>query len=189
MNINVLKAALSNQFKMSDLGTYYFYLGMKVTRDRPRRILQLSQEAYLQKVLRDHSIENCQPVKTPMDTHCRLMPAEPGYKADPAFKRAYQSAVGSLMYAMLGTRPHIAFTVLVISCFSANPTEAHIAAVKRVFRYLKDIVSMGLVFRRSLQPLSGYTNSDWAGDPDTRCSTSGYVFNLGSAAISWSSKR
>ena len=48
---------------------------------------------------------------------------------------------------------------------------------------------MGLVFRGSIQPLTGFTDSDWAGDPDTRRSTSGYVFNVGSAAISWSAKR
>jgi hypothetical protein len=48
---------------------------------------------------------------------------------------------------------------------------------------------MSLVFRRELQLLEGYTDSDWAGDQDTRRSMSGYVFNLGSAAISWSSKR
>jgi len=90
---------------------------------------------------------------------------------------------------MLGTRPDIAFAVSVISRFSANPTKAHMEIVKRVFRYLKGTSSMGLVFRGTLQPLSGYTDSDYAGDHDIRRSTSGYIFNLGSAAISWSSKR
>jgi hypothetical protein len=93
------------------------------------------------------------------------------------------------MYAMLGTRPDLAFAVSVISRFSSNPTNAHWSAVKRVFRYIASTLDMGLVFRGELQPLEGYTDSDWAGDQDTRRSTSGYVFNLGSAAVSWSSKR
>jgi hypothetical protein len=90
---------------------------------------------------------------------------------------------------MLGTRPDIAYAVLVISRFSANPTKTYISAVKRVFRYLKDTLFIGLVFREELQLLSGYINSDWAGDPDIYRFTSGYVFNLSSAAISWSTKR
>jgi hypothetical protein len=64
------------------------------------------------------------------------------------------------MYAMLGTRPDIAYTVSVISRFSANPIEAYINAIKRVFRYLKDTLFIGFVFRGELQLFSGYINSD-----------------------------
>jgi hypothetical protein len=90
---------------------------------------------------------------------------------------------------MLGTRPDLAFAVLVVSRFASNPTTTHLKAVKRIFRYLRSTIGIGLVFRGSIEPLTGYTDSDWAGDHDTRRSTSGYVFNIGSAAISWSSKR
>jgi hypothetical protein len=93
------------------------------------------------------------------------------------------------MYVILGTRPDITYTISVISRFSANPTETYISAVKRVFRYLKDTLFISLVFRGEFQLLSGYIDSDWAGDPDTRRSTSGYVFNLSSTTISWSAKR
>jgi hypothetical protein len=188
-DITALKDKLKERFKMSDLGACHFYLGMEVIRDRPRRTLRLSQEAYLRKALEDHNMGNCNKTQTPMETSSRLIPAEPGYNADPLLRRAYQSAVGSLMYAMLGTRPDLAYAVSVISRFSSNPTTAHMSAVKRVFRYIQQTIHMGLVFRGQIQPLVGYTDSDWAGDPDTRRSTSGYVFNLGSAAISWSSKR
>jgi Reverse transcriptase (RNA-dependent DNA polymerase) len=188
-DIDKVKDSLKERFKMSDLGACHFYLGMEVTRDRPRRTLRLSQTAYLRKILQDFGMEHCNKVTTPMETSSRLMPAEPGYEADSKFRKQYQSAVGSLMYAMLGTRPDLAFAISVISRFSSNPTNAHWSAVKRVFRYIASTLDMGLVFRGGLQPLEGYTDSDWAGDQDTRRSTSGYVFNLGSAAISWSSKR
>jgi len=61
--------------------------------------------------------------------------------------------------------------------------------VENVERYIQGTPSMSLAFRGSIQPLVGYTDSDWAGDPDTRRSTSRYIFNIGSTAISWSSKR
>jgi Reverse transcriptase (RNA-dependent DNA polymerase) len=189
-DIDKIKDSLKQRFKMSDLGACHFYLGMEVIRDRPRRTLRLSQTAYLRKILQDFGMEHCNDkITTPMETSSRLMPAEPGYEADSKFRRNYQSAVGSLMYAMLGTRPDLAFAVSVISRFSSNPTNAHWSAVKRIFRYVASTLDMSLVFRGELQPLEGYTDSDWAGDQDTRRSTSGYVFNLGSAAISWSSKR
>ena len=117
------------------------------------------------------------------------MPAEPGYEADPKFRKQYQSAVGSLIYTMLGTRFDLAFTMSIISRFSFNPTNAHWSTVKRIFRYVASTLDISLVFRGELQPLEGYTDSDQAGDQDTRRSTSRYVFNLGSAAISQSFKR
>jgi hypothetical protein len=64
------------------------------------------------------------------------------------------------MYIILDTRPDRVYIILVISWFSANPIEIYISTVKRVFRYLKDILSIGLVFRGEFQLFSGYTNSD-----------------------------
>jgi hypothetical protein len=188
-SITTLKESLSKQFHMSDLGPCYFYLGMEVIRDRPRRTLRLSQEAYLRKVLEDNHMKDCSTVSTPMETSMRLIPADNNHQAPASLRHQYQSAVGSLMYAMLGTRPDLAFAVSVVSRFASNPTESHMKSVKRIFRYIQGILKIGLVFRGTIQPLAGYTDSDWARDPDIRRSTSGYVFNIGSAAISWSSKR
>lgn len=88
------------------------------------------------------------------------------------------------MYAMLGTRPDIAFAVSVVSRYGSNPTPAHWTTVKRIFRYLRGTATMELTYQGNLCSLTGYTDSDWAGDHDTRRSTSGYVFSLGSGAIS-----
>ena len=184
-----IKAAFSKRFHMTDLGPMAHYLGMRLERDRPQRILHLSQQAYLEKILKDHGFLDSKPVSTPMETSTKLEAAPAGYTAKPEFKHTYQSAVGSLMYAMLGTRPDIAFAVSVVSRYASNPTEDHWTAVKRIFRYLKGTLHLRLTFSGPLQPLCGWTDADWAGDKDTRRSTSGYVFNLGSAAITWSSKR
>jgi hypothetical protein len=99
-------------------------------------------------MLLDHNIKNYYSIKTPIKTFSRLIPAKPSYKTDPVFYKTYQSIIGSFIYIILSTRPDIVYTVLVISRFSANPTEVYISAIKRVFRYLKDILFIGLVFRR-----------------------------------------
>jgi Reverse transcriptase (RNA-dependent DNA polymerase) len=88
-NINALKNALSDYFKILDLGVCYFYLGMEVIYNRPRRTFRFSQEAYLHKMLSDHGIENCYGIKTPIKTSSRLISAEPGYKTDPVFRKVY----------------------------------------------------------------------------------------------------
>lgn len=117
--------------------------------------------------------------------YSHLQKAEDGYDAN----SMYQLTVGSIMFVMLGTRPDIAYAVLVVSCYGPNPTSAHHEAVKRILRYLKGTKDLQLTYRADLWPLSGYTDSDWAEDYNTRRFTSGYVFNIGSGAISWSSKR
>ena len=187
--ISDLKSRLNERFEMSDLGPCSQYLGMSVTRDRPNRTLYLSQEGYINQVLTQHDMYNDphskgNGVAIPMEANTHLGPAPEGFTASKQSRHSYQSAVGSLMYAMMGTRPDIAYAVSVVSRYAANPHDSHWTAVKRIFRYLRGTVSLKLVFRGPLQPLSGYTDSDYIGDPDTRRSTSGYTFNLGSAAIS-----
>ena len=187
--IQDLKNRLSKEFEMADLGPCQHYLGMKVTRDRANRKLFLSQEAYLEKVLKDFDMSDCKPKDVPMPTSMKLRPVEEGYVADAELKSIYQSAVGSLMYAMLGTRPDIAYAVSSVSRFSANPTPEHMTAVKHILRYLKATIDMQLTYSGDLSNLEGYTDADWAGCAATARSTSGYVFNIGSGAISWCSKR
>ena len=186
--IKAAKAAFHACFQMSDLGLCKYYLGMTVTRDCKNRILRLGQRAYLEKILVDHQMMDCKPVPTPIESQ-HLTVAAVDYQPDKHFHTRYQSAVGSLMYAMLGTRPDLAFAVSVVSRYSSKPNDSHWQAVKRIFRYIKGTLDLQLTFRGPLTALTGYTDADWAGDQDTRRSTSGFVFNLGSGAISWSSKR
>ena len=182
-DIQWVKDVLHGRFKMIDLGPMHYYLGMGIERDRRQRTLHLSQKVYLKKVLKDHGMWECKPVATPMDS-TRLEAAAPNHVATAGQRHAYQSAVGSLMYAMLGTRPDLAYAVSVVSRYASNPTNTHWKAVKRIFRYIKGTLDLRLTFSGALSPLSGYIDADWGGDPDIRRSTSGYVFNVGSGAIS-----
>ena len=104
----------------------------------------------------------------------------------------YQQAIGCLTYAATTTRPDIAAAVGILSQFMSTPSLDHWMGVKRILRYIKGSLHYGLRFYaddNSKDGLIGYTDADWAGDLDTRRSTSGYAFFLGNSVISWLSKR
>ena len=99
----------------------------------------------------------------------------------------YASAVGSLMYAMLCTRPDICFIVGMVSRYQSNPGQGHWTAVKYILKYLRRTRDYMLVYQADdLLPV-GYTDSDFQSDRDNSKSTSGYVFTLGGGAIAWRS--
>ena len=106
----------------------------------------------------------------------------------------YASAVGSLMYAMVCTRPYIAYAVGVLSKFMSKPGKEHWKIVKRVLRYLRGTSNYGLCYQgrpglERVLHIHGFVDADWARDLDQRGSTSGYVFNLFGGAVSWMSKK
>jgi hypothetical protein len=192
VKINQLKKSLSERFDMSDLGPCTYYLGMQITRDRASRRLKLDQTQYLIRVLDAFNMTDCKPVATPMEMDWSASAVDLTYEPDAEFKQRYQSAIGSLMYAMVETRPDLALAVSRLSQFSAKPTEAHWKAVKRVFRYIKGTLNYGITYSLKTTDdgqIYGYSDSDWGGDKATRRSTGGYVFFIAGGAVSWSSKR
>ena len=161
---------------------------MKVDRDLEAKTLTISQSVYAQNALKSMGMQDCKSAATPMAENPNLV-ANPE-TADPSSVRNYQSAIGTLMYAMTQTRPDLAYSVSTLSKFSANPSKEHTGAVKRVYRYLQGTKSLSLTYRGDCElKLVGYTDSDWGGDKETCRSTSGYVFTLAGAPISWSSRR
>ena len=122
VTIKQIKAALNAKFYMLDLGPCAYYLGMTIKRNRSIGTIRLGQEAYITRFLNHFNFWNCASVPTPLETSRKLEPAPEGYKASRKLLEDYQSAVGSLMYAMLGTRPDIAYTVSLVSRYSSNPT-------------------------------------------------------------------
>ncbi|XP_047320703.1 secreted RxLR effector protein 161-like [Impatiens glandulifera] len=98
----------------------------------------------------------------------------------------YVSAVKNLMYAMVCTKPDLAHAVSVASRFMGDPGKEHWQTVKRIFRYLRGTSDIGLSYGGDSQCLvSGYSDSDYAGDVDNRRSMTGYVFTLGGSVVSW----
>ena len=121
---------------------------------------------------------------TPVDLSVRLQ------KEDGVSRLSYQSIVGSLLYAAITTRPYIDQAVGVVSKFCANPTQSHLTATKRILRYLKGTVYLGLSYKKCADGnLIGYSDADWAGDVDDHHSTSGNMFSLAKGAVSLLSKK
>ncbi|SLM33332.1 gag-pol polyprotein [Lasallia pustulata] len=136
--IEKVKQSLNKRFKMTDLGLCSYYLGMSIRRDLVNWALFLGQRAYLDKVIHDFGTADCKPVSLLMDPNIKLQAMLVDYEPPPADLHWYASCVGSLMYAMLGTRPDIAFAVSTLSCYMAKPGWEHITAAKQVLRYLKE---------------------------------------------------
>ncbi|XP_057510890.1 secreted RxLR effector protein 161-like [Actinidia eriantha] len=128
----------------------------------------------------------CKPIATPMEANARLC-SEVGKDLKDA--TMYRQIVGSLIYLTL-TRPDIAYAVGVVSRFMQTPKKPHLEALRRILRYVKGTIDFGLLYKKGgACKLVGYCDANYGEDHDTRRSTTGYVFNLGSGAISWCSKR
>ncbi|KAK3697978.1 hypothetical protein QZH41_003963 [Actinostola sp. cb2023] len=183
------KAGLCQRFKMVDQGEIHYLLGMSIKRDRVSRTLTINQPGYLEKVLKRFGMENCKPVSTPLELGKKFQQLSAN---DDAFDdQIYRQAIGCLTYASTTTRPDIAAAVGVLSQYTSNPSNDHWMGIKRVLRYIKGTMNYGLKFSAQEQnpQLIGYSDADWAGDIDTRKSTSGYVFQFGNGTVSWSSRK
>ena len=189
--IRRLKVELSKSFDMKDLGPAKQILGMKIVRDRKSKKVWLSQEKYVERVLEKFNMRDAKPVSTPLANHFKLsksMCPSSREGRDEMATVPYSSAVGSLMYAMVCTRPDIAHAVGVVSRFLSNPGKEHWEAVKWILRYLKGTSDLCLCFGGSKPVLEGFTDSDMAGDLDDRKSTSGFLFTFAGGAVSWQSR-
>jgi hypothetical protein len=195
--IKEVKSQLSSKFDMKDLGVANFILGMEIKRDRANMKLWLNQRKYVEMILQRFNMHGSKSVKVPIPIGVNLSanqcPKTQEEEEDMSHV-LYASAVGSLMYAMVCTRPDIAHAVGVLSRYMSKPGKEHWTTVKRVFRYLRGTTSYGLCYQGRpgldrVVDIHGFVDADWAGDIDHRRSTSGYVFNLFGGAISWMRKR
>ena len=187
------KSFLSKHFEMKDLGDASFVLGIEIHQDRSRGILGLSQRNYIDKVLKRFGMQNSKPGDTPVakgDKFSLSQCPKTNLEIQEMEKIPYSSAIGSLMYAQVCTRPDIAFIVGMLGRYLSNPGMDHWKAAKRVMRYLQRTKEYMLTYRRSDQlEIIGYSDSDFAGCQDSRRSTSGYIYLLAGGAISWRSAK
>ncbi|GJX56010.1 zinc finger, CCHC-type containing protein [Tanacetum coccineum] len=110
-------------------------------------------------------------------------------KETPVSQLEYSRAIGCLMYAMISTRPDIAFAVGKLSRYTSNPSALHWQALGRVFQNLKGTMDYGLTYSGYPSVIEGYSDASWINNMEDHSSTSGWVFLLGGGAISWASKK
>ena len=182
--VKTIKSKLSASFDAHDLGPAEFFLGMSITRDRPNKALKLAQPLLTTEILSDYGMLDCAPKSTPLSSTAKVT----GDGELLAAEMPYRQLVGSLLYLSVCTRPDIAHAVGALSKYLAAPTTDHWLMAKRVLRYLAGTTSTGINFTGT-SSITGYCDADYAGDLDTRRSTTAYVFTLNGGAISWNSRR
>ena len=183
-----VKRDLCKRFKAKDMGELHHFLGMKIIQNQNTGEVWIGQPVYTQDVLEKFHMIDANPVSTPLDVSSKLMHASDD--SDTVDVQLYQSAVGSLLYLSVATRPDIAFAVSNVAKYCAKPSKQHWIAVKRIMRYLKGTLNYGLRYASSHNTQCvGFSDADFAGDIDDRKSTTGYMFQMCGAAISWRSKK
>ncbi|KAH9687012.1 hypothetical protein KPL70_014605 [Citrus sinensis] len=189
--IEALKNLLSSEFEMKDLGSAKKILGMEIKRDRSKGIMFLSQKKYLRRVLETFGMTSCKPVMTPIATHFKLSSLQCSKTEEEKLEMAkipYANVVGCMMYAMVLTRPDISYALSVVSRYMVSPGKEHWRVVKWVLRYLSGTLDHGLVYGKSRiksKGISGFVDSDFAGDLDRRRSLAGYLYMLDGCLINW----
>jgi transposase InsO family protein len=183
-DISKFKEEMKSKFQMSDLGFLHYYLGLEVTQSEAG--ITICQSAYAAKILESAGLAGCNPSHTPMEPRLKLSKQSSAPAVDPT---RYRSIVGSLRY-LVNSRPDLAYAVGYISRFMEKPTTEHLTAVKRILRYVAGTLHYGCHYQRRKEArLVGYSDSDMAGDVDTRKSTTGVGFFLGGNIITWQSQK
>nr|GEX18084.1 retrovirus-related Pol polyprotein from transposon TNT 1-94 [Tanacetum cinerariifolium] len=175
---------MCTKFKMSMMGKISFFLGLQISHS-PKGI-SINQSKYALESLKKYDFESCDQVDTPMVEKSKLDEDREGKAVDLSY---YRGMIGTLLY-LTATRPDLQFAICMCARYQARPTEKHVHAVKRIFRYLQGTVHRGLWYPKdSSIALTAFADADHAGCQDTHQSTSGCVQFLGERLISWSSKR
>ncbi len=185
-SIDNFKTAFMNCFDAREMGDANYFLGMEIVRDRKLRTIKLSQSKYATELLEKHGMADAKVKSTPSSTSLKL--CRKGDKLPDAMSSDYRETIGALLYLAVCTRPDIAQAVGAVARFLSAPTTVHLAAMKLILRYLKGSINLGLTFDAGQPGLLGYCDADYAGDIDSRRSTTGYAFVMNGGAISWSSK-
>ena len=177
------KAILSTRFDMKYMGLADVILGVKILRTSYGRVL--SQSHYVDKILNKFGKDDFGFARTPLDVNLHMSKN----KGESVSQLEYSKVIGSLMYLMSCTRPDIAYTISKLSRYTSNPNDDDWKIIIRVLRYLRYTRNYGLHYTRYPAVLEGYCDANWISKAKNLKSTSGYVFTLASATVSWKSSK
>jgi hypothetical protein len=179
--INEVKTFLCQSFDMKDMGDADVILNIKLIKGE--NVITLTQSHYMEKVLSHFGYKDSKPSPTPYD-HSLVLQKNKRIGRD---QLRYSQMIGSLMYLASATRTDISFVVSKLSQFTSNPRDDHWRALERVMHYLVGTMDYKIHYSGYPAVLEGYSDANWISDVDELYATSGYVFTLGGAAISWRS--
>lgn len=184
--IQEFKSNLHQHFPIKELGFPRTILGIQI--ERGADSITLHQSIYLQKLVEDTGMDGSSHVHTPL-----IIPTQPDPLSPPLNEKEkgeYLAILGRIMYAMVSTRPDLAFATGYLGRFSAAPTQEHWVMMKRLLRYINGRQQNSITYKKGKGKVSlvGFADADWGGAED-RKSTTGYIFTLNGAPISWSSKK
>ncbi|KAJ3492187.1 hypothetical protein NLJ89_g11265 [Agrocybe chaxingu] len=181
--------------RIEESGGAKVILGMAMTQDSKTGAITLSQRVFAERMLERFGMSDCNPRSTPLPCGIELSELNaPRTDEDVLFMKdkPYREALGCIMWLQVGTRPDLSFAVNLLSRYQANPGPMHWKALQHVLAYIKGTIHYKITYDPSSPDglnVSGYSDSDYAGDPDTMRSTSGYVFTMAGGPVAWSSKR
>ncbi|KAL2325574.1 hypothetical protein Fmac_024632 [Flemingia macrophylla] len=175
---------IKGEFDMSMTGELSFFLGLQVK--QLKEGIFLHQTKYTKELLKKFEMENCKSSNIPMSTNIYLDSDATRKGVD---QTKYRGIIGSLLY-LTASRPDIMFSVCSCARYQAAPKESHVAAVKRILKYLKGTINCGLWYPKGTSPtLIGFSDADFAGCKLDRKSTSGICHVFGECLVSWHNKK
>ena len=189
--VDNFQAQFFRRYEMRHLGELEWFLGIRITRDRPNRRLWLCQDSYICKLVSKFKIN------TDTRSPGSLLPTEILTKnteqATPQEIYLYQQRVGSINFAAVTTRPDVAHAASKLSEFLANPSKHHLDCANRTLRYLAHTKDLSIMFNAEIEdPRTVFLASSdisFADDPDTRHSSQGYAFKLFQGMVDWKASK
>ncbi|UYV74843.1 hypothetical protein LAZ67_12001291 [Cordylochernes scorpioides] len=175
---------LRHHLEIKDVTCKGMFLGIKIIQDKEG--ISLQQSHYVQQILQKYGMETCKEVPTPGSKEINLDNHIEDNNCD---QHTYQEALGMLMFLAVNTRPDIAYITSKLSQYSRQPKQMHWTAIKRVMRYLRGTIDLGVKFERGKTGiLKSYTDASWS-TTHVGKSYGGYVLKLGEATIDWKSSK
>lgn len=185
--IEMIKRSLMHEFEMTDMGETRCFLGIDIERNIEQRYLRISQRNYLASLLRRFGMEDCKPAATPIEHRLRLNKGSENERTD----KPYRELVGCLSYVAHSSRPDLCAAVNFFSQLQSCPTDEHWTYLKRILRYVKGTIDVGLEFHGddNKAALEVFTDADWGNDINDRRSMSGYIIRVFGVTVAWCTRK
>jgi Reverse transcriptase (RNA-dependent DNA polymerase) len=184
---------ICSHFHIQDLGEPVRLLGIKIDRNRPNGTIHISQPMFIESIAKHFGISPGRSIKCPMDATINLRKST---DSNDVINIPYASLIGCINYCAVSTRPDIVYATNKCAQFSSHPTNDHWEAAKRIIRYLLYTKDNGILYKKHgkgvqgyAHNLAGFMDADFAGDPDDRKSTTGWIFTYSDTPLSWASKK